>query len=313
MGPVEWGLLLALAFFWSGIFFLTKIALTDMRPFTVVFLRLGIGATALHIAILAIGARMPRSPRMWVTFFGMGALNNFLPFCFIAYGQTQIASGLAAILNATTPLFTVLLAQVLTRDERMTPNRLGGVLLGVIGVAVMVGPGALYGLTTNVLGELAILGAAVCYAVAGIFGRRFRGMPPMAAAAGQVTAGAVLVLPLALFADSPWTRPMPGIAAWTVVTCAALFCTALGYALYFRILGTAGATNLMLVTLLMPVGAISLGMFMLGEQVHSNEVAGMALIAAGLIAIDGRLFQRGLLPSRSQAFAERQSGSRPHS
>ena len=135
----------------------------------------------------------------------------------------------------------------------------------------------------------------------------------MAAAAGQVTAGAVLVLPLALFADSPWTRPMPGIAAWTAVTCAALFCTALSYALYFRILATAGATNLMLVTLLMPVGAISLGMFMLGEQVHSNEVAGMALIAAGLIAIDGRLFQRGLLPSRSQAFAERQSGSRPHS
>jgi drug/metabolite transporter (DMT)-like permease len=289
MGPTEWGLLFALALLWSGVFFLTKIALGDMRPFTVVVLRLGIGAIILHFVVLAIGLRMPTSPRTWSAFFCMGALNNFIPFCLIAYGQTQIASGLAAILNATTPLFTVLLAHVLTRDERMTRGRLGGVLLGVVGVVVMIGPGALQGLTTNVMGQLAILCAAVCYACAGIFGRRFRGLPPMVTATGQVTAGAVMVLPLALFVDRPWSQPMPGFDSWIAVFSAATFCTALGYALYFRILATAGATNLLLVTLLMPVGAVFLGMAILGERIHTGDFVGMGLIALGLIAIDGRL------------------------
>ena len=162
MRPAEWGCLFALAFLWSGVFFLTKVALGEMRPFTVVVLRLGIGAVVLHIAVLASGSRMPTSLRTWVAFFGMGTLNNLIPFCLIAWSQTQIASDLAAILNATTPLFTVLLAHVSTRDERMTRNRLGGVLLGVVGVIVMIGPGALNGVTTNVLGQVAILGVALC-------------------------------------------------------------------------------------------------------------------------------------------------------
>ena len=228
MGPAEWGFLFALAFLWSGVFFLTKIALGEMRPFTVVVLRLAIGAVVLHIAVLAIGSRMPTSLRIWVAFFGMGALNNLIPFCLIARGQTQIASGLAAILNATTPLFTVLLAHVSTRNERMTPNRLGGVLLGVVGVIVMIGPGAPNGVTTNVLGQAAILGAAFSYACAGILGRRFRSPPPMVTATGQVTTGAAMVLPLALFFDRPWAQPMPGVTAWTAVASAAIFCTALG-------------------------------------------------------------------------------------
>jgi drug/metabolite transporter (DMT)-like permease len=292
MGPVEWGLLFALAFLWSWVFFLTKVALGDMPPFTVVALRLGIGAIMLYGVVLFSGAHMPTSLRTWVAFAGMGALNNFLPFCLIAWGQTQIASGLAAILNATTPLFTVLLAHVLTPDERMTPNRLGGVLLGVIGVAVMIGSSALHGLTANVFGQAAILGAAVCYACAGIFGRRLRHLPPMVAATGQVTAGALLALPLALFVDRPWLHAMPGVVAWTAVASAALFCTALGYALYFRILATAGATNLLLVTLLMPIGAVWLGMAILGEQIHAREFVGMALIGLGLVTIDGRMVAR---------------------
>jgi drug/metabolite transporter (DMT)-like permease len=292
MGPVEWGFLFALAFLWSWIFFLTKVALGDMPPFTVVALRLGIGAIILYGVVRFSGAPTPTSLRTWVAFAGMGALNNFLPFCLIAWGQTQIDSGLAAILNATTPLFTVLLAHVLTRDERMTPNRLGGVLLGVIGVGAMIGSSALHGLTANVFGQAAILGAAICYACAGIFGRRLRHLPPMVAATGQVTAGALLALPLALFVDRPWLHAMPGVAAWTSVASAALFCTALGYALYFRILATAGATNLLLVTLLMPIGAVWLGMAILGEQIHAREFVGMALIGLGLVTIDGRMVAR---------------------
>lgn len=289
MGFSEWGYLLALAFFWSWVFFLTKVALGDMRPFTVVMLRLGLGAIMLHVIVLFSRVRMPKSLRTWGTFFGMGALSNFLPFCLIAHGQTQIASGLAAILNATTPLFTVLLAHVAARDERVTPNRLGGVLLGVAGVAVMMGPSALRGLTANMLAQLAILGAAVSYACAGIFGRRLRHLPPMVAATGQVTTSALMVLPLALFLDRPWRLPTPGVAAWAAVGAAALFCTALGYALYFRILATAGATNLLLVTLLMPVGAVFLGVALLGEQIHTRELAGMALVGLGLVTMDGRL------------------------
>jgi len=289
MGPTEWRALFGLAFLWSGVFFLIKVALDDMQPFTIVALRLGLGALILHVVVRAGGARMPTSLRTWGAFAGMGVLNNFLPFCLIAWGQTQIDSGLAAILNATTPLFTVLLAHVWTHDERMTPSRLGGVLLGVFGVIIMIGPGALRGLTTNVLAQLAILGAAVLYACAGIFGRRFRALPSMVTATGQVTAGAIMVLPFALVVDHPWTRPMPGLAAWASVMAAAVFCTALAYALYFRILATAGATNLLLVTLLMPVGAVLLGMGLLGEHLNAGEIIGMILVALGLLAIDGRL------------------------
>lgn len=299
MGRTEWALLFALAFLWSWVFFLTKIALGGMGPFTVVALRLGLGAVLLHVLVLLAGARMPTSPRVWVSFFGMGALNNFVPFCLIAWGQMRIASGLAAILNATTPLFAVLLAHLLTRDERMTTNRVGGVLLGIAGVAIMIGPGALHGLTTNATGQLAILGAAMCYACAGIFGRRLRGLPPMVAATGQVTTGALLVLPLALLIDRPWAQPAPGAAAWTAVASAAVFCTALGYALYFRILATAGATNLLLVTLLMPSGAVLLGAASLGEQLQGRELAGMALIGLGLITIDGRV--TGIMGLRPQS------------
>ena len=289
MSLIEWCLLLALAFLWSWVFLLTKVALSGMQPFTVVALRLGIGAIIMQLWLLASATRMPATPRIWASFLGMGVLNNFIPFCLIAFGQREIASGLAAILNATTPLFTVLLAHVWTRDERLTAGRLAGVLLGIAGAMVMIGPGALRGLSASVLGELAILGAAISYACAGIFGRRLRHLPPMVAASGQVTMSAMLVLPLACFVDTPWLRPMPGAAAWLAVGSAALFCTALGYWLYFRILATAGATNLLLVTLLLPVGALLLGTAILGEHIDARELAGMLLIAAGLATIDGRL------------------------
>ena len=292
MGPSEWGFLFALALLWSGVFLLTRIALAGMSPFTVVVVRLGIGAAFLHMAVLAGGARMPTSPRTWAAFATMGTLNNVVPFCLIAWGQTRIASGLAAILIATTPLFTVLLAHASTRDERMTPGRLGGVLLGIFGVVVMIRPGMPGGPMMNALSAIAILGAAVSYACAGIFGGRFRGLPPMVAATGQVTTATLMVLPLALLVDRPWAQPMPGMAAWIAVASAGVFCTALGYALYFRILATAGATNLLLVTLLMPVGAVVLGSAVLGERIRAGDLVGMGLIGLGLLAIDGRPLAR---------------------
>ena len=195
----------------------------------------------------------------------------------------------------------MVLAHVLTQDEKLTPGRMMGVFAGVAGVAVMIGAEALQGLTSNVLAQIAVLGAALSYAFAGIFGRRFTGLPPLVIATGQVTASTVLILPVALTLDQPWTLPMPGAVTWGALAGIALLSTALAYIIYFRILAASGATNLMLVTFLIPVSAILLGGLILGEQLEPKHVAGMALIGLGLALIDGRLFRmrRKVAPART--------------
>ena len=223
----------------------------------------------------------------------MGLLNNAIPFCLIVWGQTHIASGLAAILNATTPLWTVLVAHRFTSDQRMTSSRLAGVFIGLVGVAVMVGPAAIAGLGIDVVSQLAVLGASVSYAVAGVFGRRFRSMDlnPVVTAAGQVTSSTLMLLPVALLVDRPWTLPLPSLAVWSSVLGMATLSTAFAYIIYFRILATAGATNLLLVTFLIPVSAILLGFLVLGESLDRHHFLGMILIGFGLASIDGRLLR----------------------
>lgn len=294
----EWGMLVALSVLWGGSFFFTSVALRDLPPFTLVLLRVGLAALILNLVMPFLGLRMPQDRGIWIAFFGMGFLNNVVPFSLIVWGQTHVASGLAAMLNATTPLATVVAAHFLTADERMTGNRLIGVLIGIIGVAVMVGPTMLAELGTDGLAQLAILGAAMSYALAAVFGRRFRRMnvPPLATAAGQVTASALMLLPIAFIVDRPWTLPMPGPAAFAAVLGIAALSTALAYVLYFRILATAGATNLLLVTFLIPVSAVALGSLVLGEQLDPRHYAGMALIGLGLGAVDGRVLTLALRP-----------------
>ena len=289
MGATEWALLITLSVLWGGSFFFAAVALEEPRPLSVVLGRVALAALALNIFVVLNGQRMPPHLGPWRAFFVMGLINNLIPFSLIFAGQTQIASGLASILNATTPLFGVVLAHLLTRDERLTAARLGGVLAGIAGVAVMIGPAALDGLSLNLLGQLACLTAALSYAFAGIFGRRFRGQPPLVTACGQVTATAVMMLPIALIADRPWG--LPGLGAETIAAMLglALLSTALAYVIYFRILATAGATNLLLVIFLIPVSALVLGMTILGERLDPRHFAGMALIALGLAAIDGRV------------------------
>ncbi|MEM7221572.1 MAG: DMT family transporter [Pseudomonadota bacterium] len=289
MGPWEWGLLITLSLLWGGSFFFAEVALFELPAFTVVLARVGLAALALLAVLAASGRAMPADLGLWGAFFVMAAINNAIPFSLIVWGQTHIASGLAAILNATTPLFTVVIAHLLTADEKLTPGRLLGVLLGLAGVAVMIGPAALGGLGLDLLAQLAVLAAAVSYAFAGIYGRRFRALPPLTIATGQVTASTVLILPVALLVDQPWRLPWPGVQTWASLGGLALFSTALAYVIYFRILKTAGATNLMLVTFLIPVSAVLLGVTILGEHLTSGQIAGMALIACGLAAIDGRL------------------------
>ncbi len=292
MGLAEWGLLLLLSLLWGGSFFFSKVALAELPPFSVVLARVGIAAMALNAAIVLSGRRMTADRRLWGRFAVMGAINNLIPFSLIFYGQTQIPSGLAAILNATTPLWTVLLAHWLTRDERLTPNRLAGVLVGFVGVVILLGPELLSGLGVQALAQLAVIGAAVSYAFAGIFGKGFRSVPPLVTATGQVTATAVMMLPIALLVDQPWTLPAPGLVTWGALLGLALLSTALAYGIYFRLLATAGATNLLLVTFLIPVSALLLGTLILGERLAAGDFAGMAAIGLGLIAIDGRLLRR---------------------
>lgn len=291
MGPTEWVLLIALSILWGGSFFFVGVAVAELPPFTIVLLRVALAAIALHLALRALGVAMPWNRDAWLAFFGMGLLNNAIPFSLIVWGQTQIASGLASILNATTPLFTVLVAHVLTADERLTRARLAGVLLGIAGVVVMIGPAAMADLGRDVLAQLAVLAAALSYACAGVFGRRFKRMAvaPLATAAGQVSASSLMILPLALMVDRPWTMPVPGVTALAAILGLALLSTALAYYLFFRILAAAGAVNLLLVTFLIPVSAILLGCLVLGEVLTLAQLAGMALIGAGLAAIDGRV------------------------
>jgi drug/metabolite transporter (DMT)-like permease len=303
MGPFEWGLLLALSILWGGSFFFTHIAIGALPPLTIVTLRVGGAALLLLAALPLFGLRMPADRRIWSAFLGMGFLNNVVPFCLIVWGQTHIASGLAAILNATTPLWTVVIAHFTTSEERMTGNRLAGVMIGLAGVAVMIGPDALRGLGSNILAQLAVLGAAISYGFAAIFGRRFRrlGLEPMVTATGQVSASTLMLLPVCLLIDRPWTLAMPGLAVWAALAGMAALSTALGYLLYFRILATAGATNLALVTFLIPISAIILGGLVLGETLQTRHFVGMALIGLALAAIDGRVVRRfrQRVPARS--------------
>jgi len=288
----QWGLLGLLAVLWGGAFFFSKVALGELRPFTVVLVRFGLAALAMLAVVRLSGHRMPRSLATWSGFLLLGLLNNFIPFTLIAWGQVHITSGLASILNATTPLFTALVAHAVGQ-ERLTAPRVAGVLLGLAGVAVLIGPGALEHLGAHTWSELAIVGAAVSYAFAGTYGRRFRAMPAVVPVTGMLTTSALTALPIVLVLDRTWTT-VPSARVVGALLGLALLSTALGFLLYFRLLASAGATNVMLVTLLIPVTALLLGSLVLGERVAPTALGGMALIAGGLLAIDGRLVPRWL-------------------
>lgn len=288
MGPAEWAMLVVLSVLWGGTFFFVAIAVPEVPPLTLVLLRVALAATALLIYIRVIGLHLPRGARAWAVLALMGIGNNVVPFSLIFWSQTQIPSGLASILNATTPLFSVVFAHWLTREEALTPTRIGGALLGLAGVAVLMGSEALDGFGLAVLAQLASLTAAASYALMGFFIRRFATTPPPVTAAGQLICSSVFMLPLALLVDRPWMLPLPSAAAIGSIVALALVSTALGYLMFFRILAVAGATNIMLVTFLIPVSALLLGILVLGEQIAARHFAGMALIGFGLAAIDGR-------------------------
>ncbi len=288
-----WMMLIALSILWGGSFFFVSVAVTALPPLTIVLIRVALAAAVLWSIVWLMRIPLPTSALAWGALLVMGVLNNVIPFSLIVWGQTHIESGLASILNATTPLFGVVLAGLLLSDERFTRLKLLGVFFGFAGTVVMIGPPALQGLGVDTLAQLAIIGAAVSYGLASVFGRRLKvmGISPVMAAAGQVSLSTLLLLPLVLYVDKPLSLPMPAIDVWLALIALAVFSTALAYILYFRILASAGASNLLLVTFLIPVSAIFLGYSFLHERLEAQHFLGMVLIGVGLSAIDGRLWQ----------------------
>lgn len=289
----DWALLATLSALWGGSFFFNSVAGRALPPFTLVSLRVGLGALILLSLLRLTKQALPGHWRVWRVLFGMGLINNVIPFSLIVWGQQQVPSGLAAVLNATTPFWTALVVHFLTRDEKLTPAKLAGIAIGVLGVAVLIGPSVFLDLGSHGLGEFAILLATLSYGFSGALGRHLPrlGVAPMTAATGQMIAATTMMLPLALVFDRPWNLPVPGWPVWGAILGLAALSTALGYWIFFRLLARAGATNTSLVTLLVPVSAILLGTLVLGETLAPQHFAGMALIGVGLLAFDGRVWR----------------------
>lgn len=290
----DWSLLIFLSILWGGSFFFVRVALDDLPPLTLVLSRVLIGAAVLAVVIRIAGEALPRRPMVWFTLAVMALLNNVIPFSLIFWGQTAIPAGLAAILNATTPLFTVVVMHLFTTDDRASPNKAAGVALGFLGVVVLVGPAALGRLDTPLWAIAACLAATLSYAFSGLWGRRIKalGISPTITAWAQLSVTTVVMTPIVSLVDRPWTLAMPGMPAILAVLALAILSTALAYIIFFRLLATAGPSNLLLVTFLIPVSTILLTSLFLGERLAPTHFAGMALIGLGLAAIDGRLWRR---------------------
>lgn len=294
MTSQDWALLFLLSILWGGSFFFAAVAVQELPPLTVVALRTGIAALTLIVVLKMRGEALPFAKGAVMAFFVMGMLNNLLPFSLLFWAQTMIPSGLASILNATTPIFSIIVAHLLLSDERMAANKAIGILFAFLGVVVLLGGNVLDGASMASLGMLACLGAALSYGFAGVYGRRFKAMELSATqvAFGQLVASTLMMVPIISAVDQPWALSAPSLPVIASVLALAIASTALAYVIFFRILASAGAVNVALVTLLVPVSAILLGTLVLGEQLALRHYAGMGLIGIGLLAIDGRIVER---------------------
>jgi drug/metabolite transporter (DMT)-like permease len=287
-----WFMIVVLATVWGSSFLFARIAVLEVPPMTLVFVRVALAALTLNVMLLIHSSDFRHTPQAWRNFAIMGILNNIIPFTLIFYGQLVIGAGLAAIINAMTPIWTILIANVWTSDEKLSSNKLIGVICGFVGVGILIGSSAMSGLSGSALGQIAVLGATISYGISGVFGRRFATVPPVETARGQLTTSSLLILPLVLIIDQPWYLDLPSVNAMLSIVALAIVCTAFAYLLFFRILAEAGAVNVSLVTFLVPPSAIVLGMVVLGESLQPRHILGMAVIMVGLIVIDGRLFKR---------------------
>ncbi|MBR0789664.1 DMT family transporter [Bradyrhizobium manausense] len=283
----DWSLLALLSILWGGSFFFNGAALRELPPLTLVFLRVALGAAMLLPLLRRQGISLPRGVAGWKPFLVIGLLNNVIPFSLIVAGQTFIPSGLASILNATTPLFTVLVMAA-AGEEALQARRVAGVVLGLAGVIILRGWG-IDALSGQGLGILLCLGGALSYGFAALAARRLlKDSAPLGTATFQLMASTAMMAVVAAVVEQPWRLPMPGLTTWLAVLGLAALSTALAYIVFFQIMRRSGATNVMLVTLLIPVTAILLGWLVLGEPISMREIAGAIVIGGALIVIDGR-------------------------
>ncbi|UOM36313.1 DMT family transporter [Acuticoccus sp. I52.16.1] len=300
MDGLAWAMLVGLALVWGLSFPFAEIALTELPVLTVVALRVALATVCLWGVVAVMRIALPTSRAAWLSLGAMGIVNNVIPFALIVWGQTAITSGMAAVLIGTTPLFTGFIAGALLPDERLTAPRVIGIVLGIAGVVVIVGPSVLDDLGGAVWAKVAVLGAALSYAFASVFARglgRFA-LHPVLLSAGQTLSASLILVPAALIVDAPFTLPVPSGTVWAAVVAFAVLGTALAYILYFAIIARAGAMNAMLVTVLIPVVALMSGVLLLDETVTVFQLAGLGLIILGLSVIDGRLWRRRAPPAR---------------
>ena len=292
ISPLAWLLIFALGTIWGAIFLASRLALYEVGPLTIVAHRTFWAALLLWAVVAARRIPLPREPRIWIGFLGMGVLNNVIPFGLINWSQQYIESGLASILNATTAVFGVLVAAIFMADERLGARKLTGVLIGFAGVAAAIGLDSLRNFDIRSAAQLATLAATLSYAFAGVWARRMLGgLPPELAAAGMLTASALVSIPAATLLEAPLTLALAPLTL-AALAYSAFIGTALAYLLYYRVLALAGSGNLLLVTLLIPPFAITLGALVLDEALPPGALVGFGLLALGLIIIDGRLFRR---------------------
>lgn len=292
MNAATWAALILLSLIWGSSFLFGRIAVQEITPLTLVFARVGLAAITLNIVLLFMARYSGHSRRLWRDFAVMGLLNNIVPFGLIFYGQKEIGAGLAAIVNCMTPIWTVLIAHLATTDERLQQRKVVGIAASFTGVAVLIGTAALTGLQASAIAQMAVLGATLSYGIAGVFGRRFSKVPPIETARGQLTASSIIIAPFVLLFGNLGTAAMPSTTAIGATIALAVVCSAFAYILFFRILAVAGATNVSLVTFLIPPSAIALGIVFLGEEIALRHAVGLGLIVVGLLAIDGRLLRR---------------------
>jgi len=288
----NWILLIVLGAIWGGSFLFAKVAVAEIPPFVLVFLRVSSACAVLLVVLWYQKLLGAMTLSLAGPFLIMGFLNNAVPFSLLFLGQTEIGAGLASILNATTPVFTVIVAGLLTKQETLSPNKFLGVLLGVAGVAIMLSS-SLSGVASDpVWAQLSCLGAAVSYACAATYARRFKKVQPQVAAAGQLLGSSLIMLPIAIAAGTGWSLSETSMTAWLNVAALGVIATALAYLIYFQLLGEAGATNASLVTLLVPASALFFGWLILGENLSALQLGGFAVLLVGLVVLDGRIFRR---------------------
>lgn len=285
----DWLLLIFLSVLWGASFFFIAVAIRGGIPIlTIVLARVLIAALVLVPLVPLLGYSLPRDGGTWRKFVVQSLLNNVFPFSLIVFGQTFVPSTIAAVTNATTPLFALLVARVLAR-EALSFNKVLGVGLGVLGVAVLVGAEVAGADRGSLVGMASLLSGSLFYGISAFWMRRLREVPPIVSAACQMTCSSILLLPIAAVLDRFWLLPAPNLATIGALLGLALLATALAYIVFFRISASAGPNNVMLVTLLNPIGAAALGALFLGEQLTLHHLVGALVIASGLIVTDGRL------------------------